>query len=904
MENNDIKKITNSKNKVIKFLDNNRYDKNESNQNITHQSYGIFRGTFYLDKHKRKEFMQLYNKAIKHGVKDLSILEKQGSYAPIIVDIDLEMPHENYEEGTRLYNNDMIDEIVRKYIKSIDKYIDIPNDKFRICIFEKTRPTKKDNIYKDGFHLMFPDLCIQTKMRHLIRCDVVKICEEDNTFEEFLHGADKIIDKAVVSSNGWFLYGSTKPDNGQLYTLSYICDQNLNKIYDNINKLSYDVDTKKTFENDIDSETIVNFLSLQSSSYSKKKSTPYKNNNLDIDAEFAKLGISSIVNENNNNNNVSASKEEEIRKACKYTSMLSDERAKNYHDWMFVGLALHNVDDSLLSAWIEFSKKSVKHTQCEYECEKIWKTIKNPSNGNVLTIRSLVHWAREDNPKEFEAFNKEEFKNTMNKSLDGNNYFLAKSVHSKYSDRFVCSSITKNVWWEFRHHRWIRVQDAYTLKIALSEDFADEYNNEIIDITTRLIKVKGMEKEELQNRRSRLDKIVSQLMSTNFKETLIKECKNLFYDDKFEQKLDSNLKLIGFENGIYDLDKNIFREGRPDDYITMSTNNNYYKWTDKNPIFKQILKFFEQVFPNENVRKYFLTVLSTCVSGETKEEKLYMLTGSGSNGKSLTNDLMSKSLGDYYMSCDISLITRKRGQSNQAAPEKVRMKGRRCGIFQEADEDEKMNVGLVKEMTGGDIMLMRDLFKGSDEMIEIKPQMKYFLTANKLPDVPSTDDGTWRRLRVIQFISKFVKNPTKQHEFMIDTNLKQKIDDWANVFASYLIHLYITVYKNTEYLIEPPEVMSSTDGYKLTNDYFTEYFSEKIRVTTDSKNTINKNSLWEDFRQWYRNSYDYKSIPKRTDFILFMTKRVGEPNSKGYTNIVFVNDSDSESDNEECTASC
>ena len=54
------------------------------------------------------------------------------------------------------------------------------------------------------------------------------------------------------------------------------------------------------------------------------------------------------------------------------------------------------------------------------------------------------------------------------------------------------------------------------------------------------------------------------------------------------------------DSGIHDdLDKNIFREGRPDDYITMSTNNNYYKWTDKNPIFKQILKFFEQVFPNE-----------------------------------------------------------------------------------------------------------------------------------------------------------------------------------------------------------------------------------------------------------------------------------------------------------------
>jgi len=100
-------------------------------------------------------------------------------------------------------------------------------------------------------------------------------------------------------------------------------------------------------------------------------------------------------------------------------------------------------------------------------------------------------------------------------------------------------------------------------------------------------------------------------MNNAFKNTLMDECKSLFYDSTFEQKLDSNIHLIGFENGIYDLEQSVFREGRPDDYITLSTKNDYYKWNDKNPTNKQIMKFFEQVLPNKSVRDYFLNALCT-----------------------------------------------------------------------------------------------------------------------------------------------------------------------------------------------------------------------------------------------------------------------------------------------------
>jgi phage/plasmid-associated DNA primase len=232
-------------------------------------------------------------------------------------------------------------------------------------------------------------------------------------------------------------------------------------------------------------------------------------------------------------------------------------------------------------------------------------------------------------------------------------------------------------------------------------------------------------------------------------------------------------------------------------------------------------------------------------------------------------------------------LTKKRGNSNETSPEKVRMHGRRCGVFQETDDGEKLNVGVMKEFTGGDKVLVRDLYKGANEMIEFKPQMKYFLTCNQLPDVPANDDGTWRRLRVIDFSSKFTDNPTKPNEFKINTNLKQDIQNWATTFLSYMIHIYETCYKNINYLKEPDEVMASTYRYKMENDFYTEYSTDRISYTDNLKNTISREVLYADFKGWFKTNYEGKPVPKKPEFEKNINKIIGEPTRKGYVKLLF-----------------
>lgn len=842
--------------KIFDFLNKHRVD----TETPTHLSYGIFNGKFkIITNEDYEEFMKLYKKAIKNGI-ELSLLEKQVESGPLIFDFDLE----SSDEGNRLYDYTLIEQLNKFIYEAIDKFLEINPKKIKLYLFEKPHSTVKDNMTKDGFHITLPETCVSIKMRHLIRHELVKLCDEANIFDKYTKGPDKIIDKAVASSNAWFLYGSKKP-TGQLYTLT--------KIY-NIDGLDYDHETKK-FSND----ELIDFFSIRKDFYNKENETIIRDEyvNSDLNAECDKLGIDTTFDPKKFE--IPIYKEDEIRKANEYVKLLNSDRADDFQDWLKVGLLLKTIDNCLLISWRNFSKKSKKYK--EGECEKIWRNIKTPPNGNILTIRSLAFWAKHDSPKEYEKFIREEFKNNIAKSLDSTMYNLAKCVHSKYADRFVCSSIKENTWWEFVNHRWKKIQDGYTLKLLLSEDFANAYNLEIAEISIRATVAQGYLKEELQRRRLIIDKIVNNLMNTNFKETLLKECKPLFYDPLFLQKLDSNIFLLGFENGVYDLENGIFRDGRPDDYITFSTKNDYVKWSNKNPFYNHINTFFQQIITNEDVRKYFLLVLSTCVSGENKEEKFYMLTGSGSNGKSLTMDLMSFALGEYFMAAPITIITRTRGTSGQAAPEKVRMKGRRCGVFAEAEDSDCINSAVMKEMTGGDTQIVRDLFKGSDEMIEFKPQMKYFLTANNKPEIKDTTDGAFRRIRIIDFNSKFKDNPEKPNEFQIDNTLKQKIPQWGAAFASYLIHIYITEYKKLSGIKDPIEVIASTNAYRMQNDTYAEYIFSVTDKSTEFKDGLTLTQLWDTFKVWTIDNAPGFKTQKKQEFRLGIEKALGQEIEKG-----------------------
>ena len=415
-------------------------------------------------------------------------------------------------------------------------------------------------------------------------------------------------------------------------------------------------------------------------------------------------------------------------------------------------------------------------------------------------------------------------------------------------------------------------------------------SNEIVELymfwQVKYQQMANMEDEDselysiLNNRVTNCSKVIIKLKDSSYKDKIMKECRELFYDEKFKEKLDDQRNLIGFENGIYDLSKGVFRSGLPSDYISLSCGltmpvvksslpikleeiiEMIQEMTDYEEINEGLNDFLVKVFPNEKVRDYTLRFISSCLSGEVREEKFYFWTGSGGNGKSKLVDLVEFALGEYSKSMDVSYLTTKRGSSSSASPELENIKKARFVWMSEPEKQDVIYGGKLKLMTGGDKMTSRGLFKGTEEF---KPQFKIILMCNDLPKLSGNDGGIWRRLEVVQYISKFTDDPkpspANPYQYLADEQLEKKLETWKLCFMVKLLETY--KYYDKEGTKPPPEVKNQTKAYRTANDIVANWVDDDLEECDDFASFEELFDAWE---RWCDDEgYREKQRPERKE---------------------------------------
>jgi P4 family phage/plasmid primase-like protien len=387
----------------------------------------------------------------------------------------------------------------------------------------------------------------------------------------------------------------------------------------------------------------------------------------------------------------------------------------------------------------------------------------------------------------------------------------------------------------------------------------------------------------------KINAVALRLKNVSFKEALIKELSEMFYHVGFEEKLDAQEHLIGFENGVYDLDAGKFRDGDPDDFVSFSTGYDYVPFNAAHPCTVAIQDFFEKVFRIENVRKYVMHTIAACLHGGVKNERYMIWYGEqGANGKSKLLDLVEKTFGDYSVKFPISMLTQKRVASNAATSELARSKGRRFASMQEPGENEVLNIGLMKELSGNDKIVARHLFH---EPIEFRPFYKMFMCCNQLPAVHSQDGGTWRRIRVVQFTSKFCENPDPENpnEFVVDYDLSNKFEEWKPHMMATLLSVFPAVRGGIH---EPEEIHAYTHTYRKENDSVAEFCETCVRACDDADALVTSASLWTDYSSWKKRQNIMRNV-QRADFRTVVDKIMGPKNSAdgtGWTGYAVVNE--------------
>lgn len=476
-----------------------------------------------------------------------------------------------------------------------------------------------------------------------------------------------------------------------------------------------------------------------------------------------------------------------------------------------------------------------------------------------------------------------EIRDYLEASLLGSHYQIAKAVFQIYKDRFRIDDIKNTEWYEFDGIRW---KQSHLMNILISEDLPKYYRGIKISDTSSQTKdlqdfLVNNDKIDANVRNGMIDNIIAKLENVSFKNNIISQVTYLFktYDPEFYSNLDSDNYLLGFKNGVYDFNTNKFRNGTQNDYITFSTGYDYIEYDESYTQINEIYDFLGKIITNRKVLEYTLKILGKSLIG-MPDERFYIWTGlSGANGKSTLINFLEHTLGDYITSVDVSLLTNKRANASNASPDVVRLRGKRLFTFQEPEHDDKLRTGILKQYTGGDTIIARELFKAP---VCFKLQGTMVMCCNELPSVTSCDGGTWRRIRVIDFTSRFCDNPVKKNEFKIDPTIKYKIKNWRPYFMSILIHWYNKFL--TEGMNEPDEVKKATAKYKVDNDKFNEFFDQIIEES-DSNFETNK-TIHNHFSSWWSNNYPSTRIPEMKDLRRSMKTKYGSEKEKSVNGIM------------------
>ena len=353
----------------------------------------------------------------------------------------------------------------------------------------------------------------------------------------------------------------------------------------------------------------------------------------------------------------------------------------------------------------------------------------------------------------------------------------------------------------------------------------------------------------------------NKLSKPGFKDEIIKEAKLYYNQTNFRHNLNSKKHIIPFSNGVYDLLTNTFRETQKSDYINLTMGYNY----DVTVHNEEVYTFLEQVLPITSVRNFVLKKMSECLNGDIPNTNFLMFIGdSGANGKSQLLNLMKLTMGDFGEKVEVTLLTRKRNNANEANTEKIKLMHKRFAFLSEPEDGEKINIGLLKELTGSEEIVARGLYQ---ESMSFVMEAKLFLACNELPEIKGEDTALWRRIRVIDFPSRFVDEPQEENEYPIDRTLPSRMREditWRQTFMNILLKFYF------QNVTEPEEVKIKTDEYRKENNDFYNWLDENIIRKDESiinlkdicelyygksTNNHNKNKLKKEIEKWIKTKH-------------------------------------------------
>ena len=311
--------------------------------------------------------------------------------------------------------------------------------------------------------------------------------------------------------------------------------------------------------------------------------------------------------------------------------------------------------------------------------------------------------------------------------------------------------------------------------------------------------------------------------------------------------LDQNHYLFNCANGIIDLKTGRLMPHSPEHLCTKQSSVAY----DPKAQCPNWMNFLKSIFPgHEELLPFIRRAVGYSLTGDTREQCIFIMHGKGSNGKSTFLDTLQSISSDYWVKTKADAFMEKERGGSEANPFLAMLRGARFVTASETKSDRLLDESLIKEATGDSFMTVRNLHQNP---ITFQPQFKLWLATNHKPEIRGTDEGIWRRLKLIPFTAQFydpedadapIYGPFKDK--MLLAKLKAELPG----ILTWAVQGCLEWQK--EGLNPPQIVLNATNEYRSEMDVIGSYLEERTERLVG--HILSCTDLYNNYKDWCENN--------------------------------------------------
>jgi putative DNA primase/helicase len=385
-----------------------------------------------------------------------------------------------------------------------------------------------------------------------------------------------------------------------------------------------------------------------------------------------------------------------------------------------------------------------------------------------------------------------------------------------------------NDWYIYNGSYWSRDTNQYIQKAA--DQVIDSLKKEKVVIT---------DEEDQKKAEKQWQKFIKKERSHTAKESLLKELEHLVPIQ--HKDFDRKKMILNTPSGYVDLTDGTLHDHDYKRYFTQEVGIDYSDNVDC-PMWKE---FLDQTFSHDQELIHFIQkAVGYSLTGSISEQVMFVLLGNGRNGKSVFLNICQYVLGTYVKAMNASTIMKKQIANSGPSSDIARLQSARMVISSEANEGDRLDESMIKQVIGGDPVVARYPF-GRD--FEFNPEFKLWMATNHMPKIYGTDEGIWRRLLIIPFLHTVAKEN-------VDKNLEDKLKSESMGILKWAIDGVMMW--QSEGLGEPPAIVKATDESRKEMDVVQAFIDEEC--TTSPAYEIKASELFVAYKKWANETNNYE----------------------------------------------